>query len=147
MVRVRTLVLIVAIAVLAGTASAATSDTSVWFRKPDLFSAVDACFRGDFPRWGGEFDRRYDLPVTLVVTMRSIRVKNEMKGKSSRTLKGSMTAFHFNLREVNSDPVGPNFYKLDVMPDRMDPCVEVVLVNSAPAGYEGYKTITGELRL
>jgi hypothetical protein len=144
-----TMAAVAALGVLTSAGIAAELPTSVFFRSPPIIedtTGLDVCFRGlTKPQERSDYTFKYDLPVTLLITNGSIRKQNEISGKSQR-LPGSQRAFRFNLKDWGKYK-GPAFYRVEASPNGIDPCAMVELLNSAPAGFGKYFTITGNLRI
>ncbi len=113
-------------------------------------ASADACFRGDFPRtvsWDGQV--KFDLPVTLVVTVKDVRQSNDFAAKSKR-LPGSQRTYHFNPKDYGWQKAikGAAFY--DVYPTGVGalPCSSVDVGDyGIKAGFGKSFTTTGKYRI
>jgi hypothetical protein len=153
---------VVALALLGGAAKtgAATRATGIAQQTTAYFkpyndpgneaSEANVCFRGDFPTkvsWDGQV--KFDLPVTLVVTVKDVRRSNDFALKSKR-LPGSQRAYHFNPKDYGWQKriSGAAFY--DVYPTGVGarPCSSVDVGDYATkAGFGKSFITTGTYRI
>jgi hypothetical protein len=113
-------------------------------------AGVSICFSGDFPKKVDIYGQvKFDLPITLLVTMKDVRRKNEINDKSSRQ-PGSQRAYHFNPKDYSWERLirGPAYYVIWPTPTGARACSLVELDDKgAKAGFDQYFTTTGKLRL
>jgi hypothetical protein len=159
---VAVLTIVVALTLLVGVsmtgaatrASGVTQQTTVQFKRLNDIAAdavgVRVCFSGDFPKKVDIYGQaKWDLPVTLVVTAKDVRRKNEISGTSTRQPR-SQRAYKYNPKDYGWAKLirGPAFYVIYPTSISAQSCSEVQLdEKGAKASFGKYVTTTGKFRL
>lgn len=112
-------------------------------------AGVKVCYRGDFPKRVDIYGQvKFDLPVTLVVTVKDVRRENTF-GTSTRQ-PGSQRGYQFNPKDYGELRyiTGPAYYVVYPTTIGAKACSSVDLWSKgAKAGFEKYYLTTGKFRI